>query len=226
MTVIETSTAAPQAQRPNVLRMLLPVARDIAIPMAAYFTLHELGYSDFIALLAGAAASTATVLIAAVKARKVDVIGAIVLAGFVIGLIGSLISGDPRIMIARDSVGTAAVGLSFLISALAAKPLTYVAVRRALAAAPDRLAAMETAYETRPAVRRTYLNLAILWGAGLFGEAALRVVLAFQLPVHTMVWLSTVLMVATIAVLMVISARTVKRMRQAIERPQAVSRSN
>ncbi|MEV6069204.1 VC0807 family protein [Nocardia sp. NPDC052001] len=218
MTAIDTTTitAPNSAQGPAMRRMLAPIARDIAIPMAAYFLLHWLGYSDFAALLGGAVASAATVLIPAVKARKLDPIAVIVLIGFVVGLVGSLISGDPRIMIVRDSFGTAAIGLAFLVSALIGKPLTYAAVRKALAGAPEKLAAVEHAFETNPTARRTHINIALLWGAGLFGEAAVRVVLAYQLPISTMVWLSTVLMVSVITVLMVITARTIKTMRKAI----------
>ncbi|WP_330178717.1 hypothetical protein OHB26_19530 [Nocardia sp. NBC_01503] len=222
MTAIDTTEAAPQAApRPGIRGMLAPVARDIAIPMAAYFGLHSMGYSDFTALLGGAVASAAIVLIPAVRARKLDPIAAIVLIGFVIGLIGALISGDPRIMIVRDSVGTAGVGLAFLISAIIGKPLTYAAMRKALAGAPERLAEIENAYRTDPAVRRTHRGIAMLWGVGLSGEAVLRVVLAYQLPISTMAWLSSVLMVATIGSLMVITARTVKRMRQAMARSAA-----
>ncbi|WP_067566475.1 VC0807 family protein [Nocardia acidivorans] len=215
MTAIDTTQAAPRAAaRPGIRRMLAPIARDIAIPMAVYFGLHWMGYSDFTALLGGAVASAAIVLIPAVRARRLDPIAAIVLIGFVIGLVGSLISGDPRIMIVRDSVGTAGLGLAFLISAVIGKPLTYAAMRKALAGAPERLAEIETSYRTEPSVRRTHRGIAMLWGAGLSGEAALRIVLAYQLPISTMAWLSSVLMVGTIAVLMVITARTVKHLRQ------------
>ena len=51
-----TVVNAPQGAetRPNLLRMLAPTIRDIAVPLAAYYFLHAAGYSDFSALLAGA----------------------------------------------------------------------------------------------------------------------------------------------------------------------------
>lgn len=42
-------------------------------------------------------------------------------------------------------------------------------------------------------------------------------VLAYQLPVHTMAWLGSVLIVVTITTLMMISARTIKRLRKNAE---------
>ncbi|WP_327141622.1 VC0807 family protein [Nocardia sp. NBC_01327] len=212
------SATSPEPARPGIGRMLAPILRDVAIPTLAYFVLHWLGYSDFIALLAGAIVSAVMVGIPAIRARKLDAMAALVLAVFVIGLVGSLISGDPRIMIIKDSFGTAVIGLAFLISAMLGKPLTYAAARKAVAtSAPHRLPILESTYENDPDARRSYRNLAVLWGVGLLAEAILRVVLAYQLPIHTMAWLGTVLIVVTITTLMMISARTIKRVRKNAE---------
>ncbi|MCU1642477.1 MAG: hypothetical protein JWN03_2752 [Nocardia sp.] len=212
------SATSPEPGRPGIGRMLAPILRDVAIPTIAYFVLHWLGYSDFIALLAGAVVSAVMVGIPAIRARKIDAMAVLVLAVFVIGLVGSLISGDPRIMIIKDSFGTAVIGLAFLISAMLGKPLTYAAARKAVAtSAPHRLPILVATYENDPDARRSYRNLAVLWGVGLLAEAILRVVLAYQLPIHTMAWLGSVLIVVTITTLMMISARTIKRVRKNAE---------
>ncbi|WP_067687558.1 VC0807 family protein [Nocardia jejuensis] len=201
--------------RMQVLRMLAPTIRDIAVPVVAYFGLHALGASDFTALLAGAVVSGVMVLTGVIQARKIDAMGVIVLGGFAVGLIGSLISGDARTLIVRDSFGTAVVGLAFLISAMLGKPLTYAAIRKTLAATdPAKLAVVEQTYRTNPAARRLHVVSTVLWGVALTGEAALRVVLAYQLPVHTMAWLSSVLMVGTISVMVVVTAQIVKRLKR------------
>jgi hypothetical protein len=51
-------------------------------------------------------------------------------------------------------------------------------------------------------------------GIGLLAEAVVRAVLAYRLPVSTMVGLSTVLTVGTIALLFVISIQVGKRARR------------
>ncbi|WP_067824163.1 VC0807 family protein [Nocardia inohanensis] len=209
-----TVTTAPNTPaRPELRKMLAPIARDILVPMAAYYALHAAGCSDFVALLAGAVASGVIVAAGVVRARKLDLFAAIVLGGFAIGLIGSMISGDARMMIVRDSFGTAAVGAAFLIATLLGKPLTYQAVRKALAGTA-RAAEIEQAYRTNAVVRRVHTRLSALWGAGLLAESATRIVLAYQLPVSTMAWLSSVLMAGTVTVLTVITIRTVKAMRK------------
>ncbi|GAB4588239.1 VC0807 family protein [Nocardia sp. IFM 10818] len=208
-------SVTPPPVRPTLLRLLAPIIRDLAVPVAAYFLLKALGYSDFLALLLGAVCSAMIVVVEAVRARRIDPLAAIVLGGFVIGLIGSMISGDARTLIIRDSFGTAAVGLAFLVSAVISRPLTYVAARKFLATTdPAHLPAMEEAYRTVASVSRTHIRLSVMWGAGLLGEAVLRIVLAYRLPVSTMAWLSSVLMVATMSVLMAVNIRTVKKLRQ------------
>ncbi|MEU1427549.1 VC0807 family protein [Nocardia sp. NPDC005746] len=212
----DNTLAAPASQapeRPNVLRMLAPTVRDILVPLAVYFALHAAGYSDFVALLAGALCSGAVVLVEAIRARRVDALAALILAGFVFGIASSLISGDVRMIIVRDSITTAVIGVAFGISAVVGKPLTYVAARKAFAGSPAKLADMEHKFRTNPVVRRLHNRIAVLWGAGLLGESVLRVVLAYRLPVHTMAWLSSALMIGTTAILMLITVRTIKRLK-------------
>ncbi|MFE3254617.1 VC0807 family protein [Nocardia sp. NPDC059091] len=209
---------APQSQdRPNLLRMLAPTARDIAVPLAAYYLLHWAGYSDFLALLAGAVFSGVMVLVEVIRARRVDALAALILAGFVFGIASSLISGDARMMIVRDSLTTAVIGLAFGVSALLGKPLTYVAARKAFANSPAKLAEMEHKFRTNPLVRRVHNRIAGMWGVGLVGESVLRVVLAYRLPIHTMAWLSSALMIGVTVVLMAITVRTIKRAKRSEE---------
>ncbi|MFI6168991.1 VC0807 family protein [Nocardia sp. NPDC051052] len=192
------------------------IARDIAVPVGAYFVMHRLGYSDFAGLLAGTLLSAAMVIGQAIRTRRLEVMSAIILGGFVFGLVTSLISGDPRMMIAKDSAATVLIGLAFLISAMIGKPLIYLVARKAIAAGgPAKVAAFEAAYRTNPDKRRAFTRMSVLWGAGLVGEATLRIVLAYQLPVHTMAWLSPVLMIAVVGPLMVLSILARKRGQRA-----------
>ncbi|TDQ04523.1 VC0807 family protein [Labedaea rhizosphaerae] len=204
------TTIAPAAQPQTVraagstLRTMLPsLARDIAVPTGAYYLLHALGASDVTALLAGAVASGTIMVVEAVRARKLDVFSAFMLGVFAVGLIGSLVSGDPRFMVAKESFGTLLVGGAFALSAVFGKPLIYLAARR-VQADP---AAFEAKYASIPAMRATMTRLSVVWGVGLLAEGVLRIVLAYQLPIATMVWLSTVMLIGTFAVLIAITAR-------------------
>ncbi|MBL1074809.1 hypothetical protein JK358_10425 [Nocardia sp. 2] len=215
-TINPTVAGTPAATRRSPWRMLAPMALDLVVPMSAYYLMHWQGYSDFAALLGGMIAAAAIVGIGMIRARRVDGFAMIILAGFAIGLAGAMVSGDARLMIVRDSFGTASVGIAFLVSALIGRPLIYAAARRAVGTTdPAHVAAMEAAYNTDPWVRRMHARLTMLWGTALTGEAVARIVLAYQLPVSTMAWLSTVLMAATVGACAVITMRVVKRLRTA-----------
>ncbi|MVU81272.1 hypothetical protein GPX89_29025 [Nocardia sp. ET3-3] len=211
-----TVVNAPQAAetRPNLLRMLAPTVRDIAVPLVAYYALHAAGYSDFVALFAGGLVSGAMVIVEVVRARRVDFMSALILAGFAFGIVSSLISGDARMMMARDSLITAVIGVAFGGSALIGKPLTYMAARKAFSGNPQKLAEMEYKFANFPMVRKFHNRIAAMWGVALISESVLRVVLVYRLPIHTMAWLSSVLMISVTAAMMAITIRMVKRVKR------------
>lgn len=191
------------------LKALLPtLVRDVGLPTIAYYLLHWNGASDFTALLAGAVVSGVMLVIEAIKARKLEVFSAFMLCIFAAGLVASVISGDARMMIVKDSFVTAAVGLAFGISALTAKPLIYFAARKS----HPEPAAFDAAYWAAPLMRSRFKMMSAVWGVGFLAEAAVRVVLAYQLPVSTMVWLSHVLMFGTIGLMVLITVKWGKRM--------------
>ncbi|KAA8888487.1 hypothetical protein F3087_15890 [Nocardia colli] len=216
-TASDTSKVDRPAESPvKQYAWVASIARDIAIPVGAYFVLHALGYSDFAGLLAGTVVSALMVIGQAIRSRRLELMSAIILGGFVFGLVASLISGDPRMMIVKDSAATVLIGLAFLISAMIGKPLTYLVARKAVSAGgPARIAELETAYRTDPAKRRAFTVLTVMWGAGLVLEAAIRIVLAYQLPIHTMAWLSPVLMIAVVGPLIALSIVARNRGRRA-----------
>ncbi len=215
------ATAQPAAEPTATPRLLLihvfaPIVRDIAVPIGAYFLLTGLGYSDFTGLLAGTLFAGAVLIIETIRARRLEPFAAIMLGVFAFGLIGSLLSGDPRMMIVKDSAGTAIIGIAFLISTAVGKPLTYLSARKILTAAgPAKLAEFEESYRLNPAKRRGFSTLAVAWGVGLVADATVRILLAYQLPIHTMAWLSPVLSIIFFAPLIALSVHSVKRARRA-----------
>lgn len=198
--------------RRSLFITLAPILRDIAIPVAAYYTLHALGYSDFLALLAGTLVSFGIFAYEALRSRRIDAFGVILLGVFLFGLVSSLITGDPRMMIVKESFGTVIVGAAFLISTVVGKPMTYLAARKAVSMrGPAALTELESQYDAVPAMRRTYRLLAVMWGIGLLAEAVVRVMLAYQLPVSVMAWLSSVLMLAVMGPMIAVTIFVAKR---------------
>jgi hypothetical protein len=110
------------------------------------------------------------------------------LAVFGIGLVLAVVGGDPRFILLKDSFTTGGVGIVFLLSLLATRPLTFAALQ---SWQPAKAAELDAIWDVAPGVRRTFRVSAIVWGVGLLLEAGLRVPLIYVLPVDVAVGAST-----------------------------------
>jgi hypothetical protein len=103
-------------------------------------------------------------------------------------------------MMAKDGAVTSTIGIAILLSAFGSRPLMTAGMRpfivkgsAAKSEAFDRLLAASARF------RRLERMFSLVWGITLIVDCVLRICGAFALPVGTMVWLSTVLTVASIA---------------------------
>lgn len=177
---------------------LARLAADIGLPLVTYYALDALGASDRVALIAAAVAAGARLVWEALRRREVTWFAAVMLAVFGAGIILTFTGGDARIILLKDSVGTALIGIVFLLSLLGREPLTLASSR---SWSPGRAGQLAALYRSEPGVRRAFRVTTLGWGLGLFGESALRVPLVYLLPVDVMVGLSTALMVTAMAAL-------------------------
>jgi hypothetical protein len=134
---------------------------------------------------------------------------------FGIGLILSSVSGDARLLLLKDSVTTAVVGLTFLVTSVRGTPLTLAAVQGFRPAERERIA---EEYRTEPVARHLYRVSSRVWGIGLLADATLRVPLVYLLPISVMVGLSTVMMIATFGGLIVWNGWYVRRAMARVQR--------
>ena len=134
------------------------------------------------------------------QARKFDVFAGVMCGVFGIGLLLSFLTGDPRFMVAKESLATGAAGIAFLVSCFVGRPLIYHAALRMRAGKPEEIA------ESRPDVGHAAAVPAgvrgVLGGVGLrpLAEALLRIPLVFILPTTVMVTLSRVLIMVVLSV--------------------------
>ncbi|MFE2110067.1 VC0807 family protein [Kitasatospora sp. NPDC059463] len=200
------SAAAPAgaatAKTPNPLaRALRPLAVDIAGPLAGFSLLHSgLGLGEFAALAWSSLLPVARTVLGLVGERRLNRFAALMVGVNLTGLALTAVSGDARLMIAKDSVLSGFMALAILGSALTARPLMSAALRPFLTRGDAaREAAWDRLAEGSRAFRRHERRFSAIWGTALLAECVARVAGAFTLPVATMAWLSTVLLVAGIA---------------------------
>jgi hypothetical protein len=190
MTITATTEPAPMTATTGSGRFgpLVGLAWDIGLPLVGYYAMHALGASDWTALLVATGLAGARLLWVFARSRRITWFGAVMLAVFGIGLVLAVVGGDPRFILLKDSFTTGGVGIVFLLSLLAARPLTFAALQ---SWQPAKAAELDVIWDAAPGVRRTFRVSAIVWGVGLLLEAGLRVPLIYALPVDVAVGAST-----------------------------------
>lgn len=176
---------------------LLRAAIEFLLPVALFYGLRAAGVSAYAALLAGTAVSVAGSLADLMRSRKLSPFGLYALSLMVLSTVVSLIPGDERFLLARGALVMGVSGLWFLISAATRKPLVYVMTRPILEGRFGWPGQWDSLWTRLPRFRRIWRTTSILWGVGLCTDAALRVLMAWNLPVDSVPGLTTALTAAT-----------------------------
>jgi hypothetical protein len=157
---------------------------DVAAPLAAYSLLRSAGITAVTALLLSGVFPALGVAISAVRNRRLDVVGALVLAGIAVGTVLGLVSHSARLLLVEGSVPTAVFGVACLGSLWARHPLMFSFALEFTG--PDTAKGREMSrlwqYE---GYRRVFRIITAVWGVGFLLEAALRVVIVLNTSTGT-----------------------------------------
>jgi hypothetical protein len=200
---------------PSVRSLLPSVLGGAVVPLSVYYLVRHHVRSDADALIIAGIFPAAWVLVQFIRQRRVDPIGAIVLFGFVVGvLVSTLLGGNAYVLKARDSVFTAVFGIACLVSLVAAKRPAIFYIGRFMSAGsdPERIAAYDGLHDL-PGGERTFRLLTLVWGLGLLTEAATRLVLAAFLPTGTFLAVSPVISAVAIGGMFLFTVRYSNRAR-------------
>ena len=188
------------------MQALAPLLLDVAIPVALYYVLTALGVGNTPALVAGGFVPFVRSVRSVVRRGSADYLAVLMSALFVISLVLVAFTGSPKFVLARESFGTAMLGLWFLGSAWTRRPVTFYTARPFLTLSqPLALRCWDRLAEHSAAFRSIHRRLAIFWGVGLVVEAAVRIGIVVRYPVHTAAGLVNVAAVAIVATLCVLS---------------------
>lgn len=175
------------------IRSILPSAVGGAIiPLAVYYLVRSHVGNDADGLAIAGIPAALWVCFQFVRRRRIDPIGAVVLTGFVLGLVVSFaMGGNAFVLKVRDSAFTFVFGLTAVVSGLSGRrPVTYF-IGRALSAGSDpRRSAMFDQLWDIPPARAAFGFINYIWGVGLMLEATTRVVLAAKLSTKAFVAVS------------------------------------
>jgi hypothetical protein len=198
MTTTPGTRTPPTKQ--DLLTAVRPLAIDVGIPLGLYYLLHSgLGTSVWLALAISSISPAVRAAASLAAQHAPNRLALLMLAVNLAGLVVTLLSGDPRAMIAKDSLVSSVIALAILVSVATRRPLMSEGLRPFLTKGhPDRTAAWDRLAATSARFRRLEALFSVVWGLALLADCAARLAGACTLPVGTMVWLGTVLIVGTI----------------------------
>jgi hypothetical protein len=170
---------------------------DIAAPLVTYNLLRSAHVAAWSALLLSGISPAIGVTIGAVLNRRLDVVGALVLAGTVVGSIAGLVSHSTRLILVEGSVPTGVFAVACLGSLWLGRPLMYTFALEFIG--PDSAQGREMSRlwhlkgEYGDGFRRVMRFITAIWGVGFFIEAVLRVIIVYNTSTGTALAISKVM---------------------------------
>jgi hypothetical protein len=159
-----------------------------------------------------------------VAKRELNGLAVLMLAVSVAGILVSFLTGDPRTMIAKDSIVSSVIAFAILGSVALRRPLMSAGLKPFMTRGePRRTAAWDRMSTASPRFRRLEMLFSTIWGLVLLAECAARLVGAYTLPVTTMVWLGTVMTLGSIAVAIVAGGAAAGPIQKMIDAEAAAS---
>jgi intracellular septation protein A len=204
------------------LRTLLPTLLDLVIPTAGYFLLHRAGLSDIWALTIAGSATAVNAAVTTIRRGRLDALGLLIVAEIAVSVALTVITQDPRLIMARPAAYLAVAGTVNLISCLVGRPLSYTAATP-MATNGDRVRAVAyaRAWDHSPELRAIHRQLTAGIGLAMIFYAVLRVLIVYSFPTGTAVLVQEIPAILLIALVVVLIRRRVPRLRRIVDAEQA-----
>ena len=216
---------APADRRPDLAGALRPLVIDVGIPLGTYYLLRDaFGVSLWLSLALSSIGPAVRAIAGLVAERKLNLLAVLMLAVNLAGIGISFLTGDPRAMIAKDSIVSSVIAFAILGSVALRRPLMSAGLKPFMTRGePRRTAAWDRMSTASPRFRRLEMLFSTIWGLVLLAECAARLVGAYTLPVTTMVWLGTVMTLGSIAVAIVAGGAAAGPIQKMIDAEAAAS---
>ena len=193
-------------RRRDLAAALRPLLVDIGIPVGTYYLLRNaFGVSVWLSLALSSIGPAVRAIAGLVAERTLNLLAVLMLAVNLAGIAVSFLTGDPRAMIAKDSIVSSVIAFAILGSVALRRPLMSAGLKPYMTRGKtERIVAWDRLSLASARFRRLELAFSTIWGLALLAECAARLVGAYTLPVTTMVWLGTVMTLGSIGVAIVV----------------------
>lgn len=184
---------------------------DIGLVLGTYFGCRAAGLDDYLALVAATAMALLRTTYVLVRNRRLDGFSVAMFLIFGIGLLLSFITGDEKLLLASKSLTTAVLSMVLLGTVAVGRPAAFGVAKRFGAHGDEERQSWDHLYTAVPSFRRVYIVMTLVWAGILLAESALRLPLIYLLPLDAAVPASSVLLLASIGLIMFWSASYGKR---------------
>ncbi|MGW3289371.1 VC0807 family protein [Streptomyces sp. NPDC001002] len=188
-----------------------PLIVDVAVPLGSYYLFKDaFGMSTFAALAWSSVGPALRTVWSLVREWRTNGLAGLILVVNVVSLVLSFVSGDPRLMLAKDSAVSSTIGIGILVSVALGRPMMTAGMKPFLIKGDEaKEAAWRRLVSGRAAASADFLRkerlFSVVWGVALLAECVARVVGAYTIPVDTMVWLGTVVMAGVMTLTFLVS---------------------
>ena len=169
------------------------LAVNLLLPWVAY-RLAEPHWGEVGGLVASAIPPLLWSIVELVRFRRVDSLSAVILLGIVLSLLAVAFGGSPRVLLMRECLASGAIGVTFLLSLLAKRPLVFYLTRATVARETrEGVARLERLWDENPSFVSAMRLLTIVWGGGLCVDSVVRTWLAAIWPVERFLVMSPII---------------------------------
>jgi hypothetical protein len=216
---------APADRGPGVAASLRPLLIDVGIPVGTYYLLRDaFGLSLWLSLALSSIGPAVRSVAGLVKERKLNLLAVLMLTVNLAGIGISFLTGDPRAMIAKDSIVSSVIAFAILGSVMLRRPLMSAGLKPYMTRGKsERIVAWDRLSLASARFRRLELAFSTIWGLALLADCVARLVGAYTLPVTTMVWLSTVITLGSIGVAILVGGAAAGPIQEMIDAEAAAS---
>lgn len=188
------SDAEPGDQPTARKNFVLTIVIDIALPLAVFYGLRALGVDQWWALILSGIVPIVRLGIGLVRHQRIEGPGLFTLSLLVVGTLVGFLTGDPRLLVARESYLTAIAGLWILATHVMVKPFMFTVTLPLLP--PETRQEWHNDWQSSRQFRRVLRLMTVGWGLAFIIDAAARVVLAYTIPLDLVPVIGIALMVA------------------------------
>jgi hypothetical protein len=216
---------APVDRRPGPAATLRPLVIDVGIPLGTYYLLRDgFGVSLWLSLALSSIGPAVRAIAGLVAERELNLLAVLILAVNLAGIGVSFLTGDPRAMIAKDSIVSSVIAFAILGSVMLRRPLMSAGLKPYMTRGKaERIAAWHRLSTTSARFRRFELAFSTIWGLALLADCAARLVGAYTLPVTVMVWLGTVITLGAVGLAIVAGGAAAGPIQKMIDAEAAAS---